>query len=217
MDLNASGIYEILNTANGKRYIGSARNFAGRWKKHRLDLKYGKHHSPYLQASYDLHGAAAFQYRILLLCSEANLLMYEQRALDVYRPEYNVGPVAGCRRGMKLTPEQCAQLSARSKRMWAENYEKMCAAVGGTSWKNRTTHSVETRQKISASKRGRRINYPATRGSRGPCPAHVREKIAAAQRGVPRPRPSEETRQKLRVAQTARRQREAVARGLCAN
>lgn len=29
--LNQSGIYEILNTVNGKRYIGSAKNFSKRW------------------------------------------------------------------------------------------------------------------------------------------------------------------------------------------
>ena len=32
--LNQSGIYEILNTVNGKRYIGSAKNFSKRWWGH---------------------------------------------------------------------------------------------------------------------------------------------------------------------------------------
>lgn len=34
-----SGIYQIINTVNGKRYIGSAVNLGKRWINHRVGLK----------------------------------------------------------------------------------------------------------------------------------------------------------------------------------
>ena len=210
---NQSGIYEIFNTVNGKRYIGSARSFTARWKKHRLDLLYGKHHSPFLQHSYNKYGADSFQYRILILCAEKDLLMYEQRFLDAMKPEYNSCGTAGCRRGVKLTPEQCAAISERTKRMWAENREMMLAR-SGQAWKyNKNGHTVETKARISEKKKG--VPQPpgaaekSAASRRGiPRLPEVIEKIKAAQIGVPKPRPSEAVRAKLREAQRLRRLRE---------
>lgn len=213
---NQSGVYEIVNIANGKRYVGQAADFAVRWKKHRLDLEHGRHHSPYLQRSWATRGSAGFEFRVLEYCSLADLTAAEQRYMDALRPEYNSNPVAGSRRGAKLTPEQCARRAELSKRLWAEQYEKMRQAVAGTSWKNKAGHTAESKAKISAAKRG--VPRPAGAGAktgaalRGrPRPQDVRDKIAAKQRGVPRAKASEETRAKLRVAQTARRERERVA------
>lgn len=45
----SSGIYEIVNTINGKRYVGSAVSLKRRWVDHRRDLRAGKHHSRHLQ------------------------------------------------------------------------------------------------------------------------------------------------------------------------
>ena len=56
---NQSGIYEILNTANGKRYIGSAVHFARRWYLHCWKLNRGEHHSAKLQNAWNKHGAGA--------------------------------------------------------------------------------------------------------------------------------------------------------------
>jgi len=209
VELNRGGVYEIRNRINGKRYVGSTRSFAMRWKQHRKELIAGKHHSPYLQRSYDVHGSEAFEYRVLLLCAVPHLDMYEQRCLDAWKPEYNTSPTAGSTRGLKHSPSVCAAISARSKRMWAENYEKMRAATAGTSWsKDRTGHTAESRAKISAAKLGRPLNYPPVRKSRGACSPALREKIAAAQRGVSRGPLSEAHRAKLKTAQQTRRQLE---------
>ena len=47
--IQQSGIYEILNTVNGKRYIGSAVNLAKRWKEHRTGLNRKDHANQILQ------------------------------------------------------------------------------------------------------------------------------------------------------------------------
>lgn len=44
-----TGIYQIRNTANGKRYVGSAVKFAQRWRQHAHLLRKRKHHSRILQ------------------------------------------------------------------------------------------------------------------------------------------------------------------------
>lgn len=49
------GIYEIINPLNGKRYIGSAKEFKERWKKHYYCLKTNKHKNEYLQYSFNKH------------------------------------------------------------------------------------------------------------------------------------------------------------------
>lgn len=38
-----AGIYEICNTVNGKRYIGSSVRIKERWRDHRSALDGGKH------------------------------------------------------------------------------------------------------------------------------------------------------------------------------
>lgn len=208
---NRSGIYSITHLASGRQYIGSAISFKNRWKTHRADLRRGNHHSRFLQRAWNKHGAGAFEFKVLLICDKHNLIDYEQRCLDGFKPEYNSDLTAGSRLGSRLTPEQCLARSAQSKKLWADNYEKMRAATAGTSWSvNRTGHSPESKAKISVTKRGVSIAYPATRKSRGPVSAVTRAKISAAQTGVPKPRPTEATRQKLRAAQKARREREQL-------
>ena len=48
---NLSGIYKLI--VNDKFYIGSAKNIGIRLSKHILDLERNKHHSIYLQRSWN--------------------------------------------------------------------------------------------------------------------------------------------------------------------
>jgi group I intron endonuclease len=144
-DIEGSGIYQIRNLINGKRYIGSAKSFKVRWGKHLSDLKLSKHHSVYLQRSWNTHGAESFEFKILEVCSLDSLVDREQSWLDEAKPEYNICMVAGnClgvkqsdetkekraaklrgrkypeaaakRVGQKRTPEQCARFSEAQRR-----------------------------------------------------------------------------------------------------
>ena len=69
-----SGIYAIKNTATGKYYVGSTRNFKKRWSEHRYHLKKGSHHSLKLQRSFDKHGLVSFEFLILKQVEDADRL-----------------------------------------------------------------------------------------------------------------------------------------------
>ena len=77
-----SGIYRILNTINGKIYIGSSKDVNSRFAHHRSSLRKGGHHSPLLQRSWDKHGEDAFLFEIVELCSVEDLMVREQTWLD---------------------------------------------------------------------------------------------------------------------------------------
>lgn len=131
--LNRSGIYEILNSVNGKRYIGSAVSLRSRWSEHRSHLARGSHHSRHLQAAWRKYGADAFSFRPLILCSKENLLFYEQIAMDAMNPEYNVARIAGSSIGCIRTPETRAKIAdkARGRKWTDEARKKLSAAVKG--------------------------------------------------------------------------------------
>lgn len=169
-----TGIYEIVNTINGKRYVGSAVTIRGRFAVHRMMLRRGEHHSPKLQRSWDKHGEVAFAFRKLLVCSRENLLMYEQIAMEALQPEYNILRVAGSALGHKWNEAQREEARVR-------NTER-------NPFKGRK-HSPETLALMAAVKVGK----PSPIKGRARSPGAV-EKTAAFHRGRRR---SDETRAKI--------------------
>lgn len=95
--LNQKGIYAIVNSKTNKIYIGSTNNsFKRRLFFHINGLRKNKHENQYLQNSYNKHGENVFYFRILLICDD--VLKWEQRALDLYKPfkkrGFNINPIA---------------------------------------------------------------------------------------------------------------------------
>jgi group I intron endonuclease len=113
----ASGIYQIVNVENGKRYIGSAVDFKKRWSAHMGELRRGTHHSVSLQRAYKKHGEGAIQCGIILNCppNKWDLLYNEQWFIDMDNPEYNTCKKAGNCMGRKFSVESRAKLSAAAK------------------------------------------------------------------------------------------------------
>jgi len=110
----ASGIYQIRNTVNGKRYVGSAVCIRSRVQQHKRQLKAGRHHSVKLQNSWRKHGPKAFVFEPMLICATSDLLFYEQRAIDTlkgYTDGYNCAPTAGNQTGLKHTKESRRKMS----------------------------------------------------------------------------------------------------------
>ena len=171
--MNIAGVYEIYNSVNGKRYIGSAVNMERRFAVHRHSLLRGKHHSRYLQNACGKYGFETFIFRPLLICSKSELLFYEQRAFDVLRPEYNVCPKAGNALGVRWTDEARARHSV---------LQKANPAFGGRK------HTPESLKKLSLSKLG---NTHTKGKKRNP---DAVAKTAAAHTGMKR---SAETRAKI--------------------
>ena len=171
--MRASGIYTIAHIGSGRLYVGSAVSMHYRWNKHRSDLRRGVHHSPKLQNAWNTYGEEAFVFSPLLVCEPADLVMYEQRALDGFdaaRTGLNLCPTAqsvlGYKRGAlseehkaKLraararrpretrTPEQRAKMRAAQALAWSEQ--------GRVLRKKRPPFTPETKAKISAALTGK--------------------------------------------------------------
>lgn len=93
--MNKSGIYKITCTPNSKIYIGSSKNIKARILRHFSMLRGDRHPNINLQASFNKYGADKFICEHIIYCSEDNLLLYEQIAIDGIKPEFNVALVAG--------------------------------------------------------------------------------------------------------------------------
>lgn len=98
-----SGIYLITNLVNNKCYIGSSCNLRRRIKEHKRKLSQNKHENAILQHSVDKYGLDNFTFIILLYCSKSDTLLYEQKAIDKYKPYYNICQIAGNSLGYKHT------------------------------------------------------------------------------------------------------------------
>ena len=110
-----SGIYQIANIVNGKRYIGSAVNIAQRWRQHRCELRKGRH-NPILQNAWRKYGPEAFSFSTLEVVEDVkDLIAREQHYIDCLRPEYNAVKVAGSNLGLKLSEEARSRIGKASR------------------------------------------------------------------------------------------------------
>lgn len=148
--LNSSGIYMILNTINGKYYIGSAKNFRERWNKHTNELDFNRHHSRHLQFAWNR--GDVFQFIIIELIQDRFQLDKVEQiwidSSDCCNPNigYNTSPTATTPLGIKRSLETKAKMSA--------------------AWKNRKPISEETRLKMSLAKKGKRLSEACRKANR---------------------------------------------------
>lgn len=94
------GVYKITNVINNKNYVGSSKNIQSRWKKHKLLLNKGQHHSYKLQRDWTEFGENNFLFEILEdtdINNEKQLRECEQLWIDTlksYKEGYNILPFA---------------------------------------------------------------------------------------------------------------------------
>lgn len=74
------GIYAIINTVNGKRYIGSATQPKHRWCWHQQYLRRGAHPNSHLQASVNKYGLDVFVFQVVELVSDHFWLRAREQA-----------------------------------------------------------------------------------------------------------------------------------------
>jgi group I intron endonuclease len=84
-----TGIYKIINKTNGKYYIGSSKNITKRFWTHRTLLNRQKHENVYLQRAWNKYGKDNFEFSIIEILEEENLLKIEQKYLDIAMLERN--------------------------------------------------------------------------------------------------------------------------------
>lgn len=190
-----TGIYQITNLHNGKSYVGSAVSFSKRWKEHLRQLYNGNHHSTVMQRAWDKYGEAAFGFKKLLVCAKADLLWFEQRAIDVLKPAYNICKIAGSVLGYRHTPEARAAAAKRAtgntnRRGRKESPEYCEQAKLSRAMRKNCSHSEETKAKISAAHKGRtipadhRARISATLSGRKQDPELVAKRVAGCYREI---------------------------------
>lgn len=208
-----SGIYVIVNTKNGKVYVGQAVDFDKRWKIHKWELNGGFHGNHHLQAAWNKYGAKVFKFLKLEYCKIEQLEEREQHYLDIYDAKgiaYNiVKNVRAPRRGLQHSEEtrrKCSEANKRRPPFSNETRRKMSESA-----KNRPRVSEETRLKMSAVGKGRKHSEETLRKmresqkTRPPIPDETRRKMSVAAKTRKRTPVSLETRHKLSEASKGNR------------
>jgi group I intron endonuclease len=209
-----SGIYQITCLSNGKIYIGSSVSIEKRWNEHRSDLRRNKHHSQYLQRTWNKYGEESFAFEFIEEVEAELLLEREQHYLDTLRPwERDIGfnscRIAGNTLGFKHSEESKRKMSKsrKGRKHTEETKRKMSEAHKGRAFSEETRRkmsdsakgkivSEETRQKMSESQKGRKAWNKGI-----PVPEEVKRRISQTLKGRPSPnkgkKATEETRQKM--------------------
>lgn len=171
-----SGIYEIVHTVSGTRYIGQSRQIEFRWWCHRVNLDRGIHDNRHLQNAWRRDGCEAFVFRVVELCDESMLLEREQVYLDLYWGSglYNLAREAHrpSMKGHSQSDYQKRRVSEthRGKTLSEETKQKLREANLGKKQSAETLAkkrgkkaSIETRTKMSNARLGKRRSPEATR------------------------------------------------------
>lgn len=157
MSEKIQGIYEIRNTINGKRYIGSSVNIKSRWRSHKTAILAKTSECTKLQRAWNKYGGQSFVFNIVEIVNgdKEELYKREQYYIDFYdtvRHGYNILASAGSCAGCKLSDKTRTRMSESHKR---ENLSDETRIRMSESHK-RENLSEETLRKMSISATGRR-------------------------------------------------------------
>lgn len=144
-------VYKIKSKSKNIFYIGSAVHLPYRVQKHFKRLREGKHHSPKLQNHYNKYGEKDLIIEIVeSVPNGENLLNREQYYIDTLKPFFNVLQTV---RPIHFSKEARLKISVAGKgRVFTEEHkQKIAAATIGH------TLSLESRKKLSESKRGKKL------------------------------------------------------------
>lgn len=137
------GIYKIVCIPTSKVYVGSTKNLRSRWAGHRKELRGLRHHSLLLQRAWNKYGEGAFLFEVLeVVMFVEYLIEREQYWIDMtqcFDPQhgFNRRRVAEGNAGVRYSDEARAKIrAARATQVFTE----------------------ATRQKMSASQRGKKMS-----------------------------------------------------------
>ena len=139
---NNYGIYGIVNILNGNIYVGqTSESFQRRYWHYRWKLNDGSHDNAHLQKAWNKYGEENFQFIILEIVNDKNLLDdLEIKYISYYKKEnksYNMLIGGGGRRGFKMSEHA-------KKIVGQKNREHMLG----------TKHSEKTKKKMSEKRTG---------------------------------------------------------------
>ena len=194
-------MYRILNTVNGRSYIGSATDMLRRFKDHEFRLNANIHFNSPLLNAWKKYSSDSFRFEIVMICDEENLLFYEERAIKAYIENgkvYNIMLNAKNRLGVNHTKEAKEKMSKTRKCRipWnkgispSQEIRKRISETlsGRIAWPNGRVISDEQRLKISEALQG---HIPWNKGKKvGSLSNETRRKISESLKGCPPTRTS---------------------------
>lgn len=211
-------IYAVVNKENSNVYIGQAAFPRQRWYQHKTLLRKQEHSNSHLQRAWQKYGEGNFEHFVLdefptrAECDEAEKLYiawYKQLGIA-----YNIcdGGEGTC--GLPRTPEHQAKIVESGRKTWTpERREHLASLKRGNKYFEGKSHSEETKQVMSESRKGelnphygkatsvkqKQAASATWKGKqRGPFTEEHKQKIREArQKQVMRPM-SEETKDKIR-------------------
>lgn len=136
---NVSGICRITNTVSGKHYVGSTRRLKKRLYDHKNNLLRNKHPNKKLTASWNKHGADAFEFVVVETCDVTDLVEREQAVaelLDVFENGYNLRAVVACGRTGYVHSEESKQKMSASQKTWFASEEGRASMAARIPHKN---------------------------------------------------------------------------------
>ena len=155
-NLKVSGIYKIVNNQNGNFYVGSSKYVRRRWyNEHVKNLVENRHANSHLQNAWNKYGEHSFDIEVVEIVSPENLLVVEQKYLDLYvgtEQCYNIAKdVSAPMRGRKLSfkHKKAFCYSHRGKVRSAEHRKNLSESLKGN------VISTAARKKISNALTGR--------------------------------------------------------------
>jgi group I intron endonuclease len=134
------GIYKIVNTVNGKAYVGQSQNIKKRITEHFRLLRANKHSNPRLQNAFNKYGEEAFQAFAEVICEDVN-------DLDAIEEAFLSGK-ASFPEPLIYNIANFAKAPMRGKRHTEASRVKMSAAQAK---RNSGGLTVEMRKKLSES------------------------------------------------------------------
>ncbi len=157
-DLSGSGIYQISNLVNGKRYVGSSIRLKKRWAEHLKDLAGGDHHAKALQRAWNKYGADAFVFSVLEFCGREILIEREQHHLD-QGAHYNTCKFAASMLGVSPSAETRAKLSEKLKgRIFTDEHRKKISDALNEKIRNGWSAPIESIRRSAEKRRGRKAS-----------------------------------------------------------
>lgn len=160
------GIYKIVNTINGKIYIGSAVNLKRRKYIHFLLLQKKEHCNIILQSAFDKYGIDSFSFEVLeFVDDKCQLIQREQFYLNTYKPYkkkngYNISPTAGSTLGVPSKSKGVPRSEATKLKISIANIgrtnskESIAQCIATKILRGSGRHTEESKRKISQGRIG---------------------------------------------------------------
>ncbi len=205
---STAGIYQILNTVNGKIYVGSSVNLQKRYMSHLCELNKNNHSNKHLQRAWNKYKEHNFDFEILqLVKNPKSLIECEQFWIDKtncvnQKYGYNSSPTAGNTLGVKFSEETKKTMSVKRKgrKLSKKHIQQIIKSNTGRK------HTEETKKKMSEIAMNNPLRSSMMTGEKNPFygkkhTQESREKMSKSHIGVEL---SAETKKKMSMAATGR-------------